>query len=838
MSQRIFKTSYLRILLTAIVPILGVVAIVGSGGGSGGGGGGGGTPPAPTLTSIAVTPAMPTIVLGNNQQFVATGSYSDGSSQVVTASATWTSTDVGVATIDATGLAVSVSQGTTSIAASLNAVSGSTTLTVDAAALASLSVTPANVTLDYTGATQQFVATGTYTNQSTADLTDSVTWSSSDTGVAVVGPDGFASIVGQSGSATIRAETGAINGTTTLGVRTATVSGEVTFPASDMGWQPSLYTYLAEGGGTVRVQGSNVSTDITPVSATTGTFDLSGVPWGDVTLVFDEGENYDAFTQSSKRLSINVNNSTVSGADFSFTYHWEELAGYPAPWGTLTNQGTITPWRAHFVSPDIAFIQFRIREVPERIELYRTTDGGQGWTRIGQWTFDQAAWDTGSWPYPLWELDFYFLDANRGFVHATTPGIPCDVGVHVFYTTDGGQIWNTTTLPLTPTGYHARTRAYARIGGDHVIMAGSVGCGVQGYNAGFYDAVWESTNAGADWSLVWHSVVNEAGGIIGVDANANGRAVAYRDNQIQQFLLRDTQGVWASQGAGIINSGLRDIAMVNDTAWIGSYLGAVPSGLYRSEDAGLSWERVSDAIPQDFDFATLLKGFAQAGGPAYVTYDAGASWRYQSAGGAVWPGVMDIWAFSRNEAAWAETGFGDPNQTDQLFTYVEPWQANVEIRENVALDDMDVARGATDIPIGSYMVVSHGPVPVDMAQLPLDASGSGNDATDVTAVRLWWDVNADGAVDAGDSLLSSAVFSADDGALDLATGTAGQLEQLNPVYLLVTLDLSNAGGYSGTYRASLDIGSVLAEETDTGNAVVVSAPSNFVVTPRTITVLP
>jgi len=830
MNHRTSQFSVFRLFAVAAIASLGIVGVIGSGGG-GGGGGGGNNPPAPFLTSLAVTPSTPTIVIGATQQFTATGGYSDGANQDLTATANWSSSDVAVATIDAAGFATSAGQGSSTITATVGGISGTATLTVDPASLVSISVTPASPILNYRGATQQFVATGTYSNQATANLTDSVSWSSSDTSVAEIGSDGMASVVAISGSTTIGAESSGITGTTTLSVRTATISGEVTFPASDMGWQPSMYNYLAEGGGTVRVQGSNVSADVTPVNATTGTFDIAGVPWGDVTLMFEEGENYDVFTQSSKRLSVNVNSNAISGADFSFDYHWEELAGYPAPWGTVPE------WQAHFVSPDIAFVQFRIREEPEQIELYRTTDRGQNWTRIGQWIFDQAAWETGTWPYPLWDLDFYFLDANRGFVHATTPGIPCDVGTHYFYTNDGGQTWNTTTLPLTPTGYHARTRAYTRIGDDHVIMVGSVGCGVQGYNSGFYDAVWESANAGADWLLVWHSVRDEAGGIIGVDANADGRAVAYRDNQIQQFLLRDTQGVWASQGAGIVNNGLRDIAMVNDTAWIASYLGAVPSGTYRSEDAGLSWQHVSDAVPQDFDFATQLKGFMQAGGPAYVTYDSGASWRYQSAGGAVWPGNMDIWAFSRVDAAWAETGFGDPNQTSQLFTYVEPREANIEIRENVGLDDTDVARGATDVPMASLLVMSNGPEAVDITSLTLDASGSGNDAADVTAVRLWWDRNGDGIVDSGDEVLSTSTFNDDNGSVSLPMVAAGQVEQLNPVYLLVTLDLSNAGGYSGSYRVSLDIANVTAEDAVTGNPVVVSAPTDFAITPRTVTVM-
>src|SRR5271166_3028834 len=43
------------------------------------------------LVSIAVTPANPSIAAGKQQQFTATGTYSDGSHQDLTSSATWTS---------------------------------------------------------------------------------------------------------------------------------------------------------------------------------------------------------------------------------------------------------------------------------------------------------------------------------------------------------------------------------------------------------------------------------------------------------------------------------------------------------------------------------------------------------------------------------------------------------------------------------------------------------------------------------------------------------------------------------------------------------------------------
>ena len=91
--------------------------------------------PAPTLKSIAVTPTNSNIVIGATQQFTATGTYSDGSTQNITSQAAWTSSNTGVATINAAGLATGISTGATTISATLAGVVGSTTLTVQAAPL-------------------------------------------------------------------------------------------------------------------------------------------------------------------------------------------------------------------------------------------------------------------------------------------------------------------------------------------------------------------------------------------------------------------------------------------------------------------------------------------------------------------------------------------------------------------------------------------------------------------------------------------------------------------------------------------------------------------------------
>src|SRR5713101_7220067 len=85
---------------------------------------------AATLVSMAVAPANPSIPKGATEQFTVTGSYTDGSTQNLTNSATWTSLNPLVATISNSGLATGLAPGSTTIQAASGSVSGSTALTV------------------------------------------------------------------------------------------------------------------------------------------------------------------------------------------------------------------------------------------------------------------------------------------------------------------------------------------------------------------------------------------------------------------------------------------------------------------------------------------------------------------------------------------------------------------------------------------------------------------------------------------------------------------------------------------------------------------------------------
>jgi uncharacterized protein DUF3443/Big-like domain-containing protein len=172
------------------------------------------------LVSITLSPKSPSIAYGMSEPFTLTGNYSNKFSQTLTTAAVWNSSNTGVATFsNSTGVAATVTTGTTTVSASYGGFLQSTQLMVTPAALVSITVAPALSSI-ITG-TEQFTATGTYTDNTMQDLTTSVTWTSSDSDVAVVsnaaGSNGLVTSQA-SGTALIMARSGLVSGTGTLAV--------------------------------------------------------------------------------------------------------------------------------------------------------------------------------------------------------------------------------------------------------------------------------------------------------------------------------------------------------------------------------------------------------------------------------------------------------------------------------------------------------------------------------------------------------------------------------------------------------------------------------------------
>src|SRR5215813_6790600 len=135
-----------------------------------------------SLEALSINPSSATIALGTSTQLVATGTYTDKTTQDLTQLVKWEADQPGIVTVNASGVAVSKSVGNTAVSASLDGRSGSNQITVLSAALVAIIVRGQNASVPL-GSKEQFTAIGAYTDGTTIDLTNTVSWTSRPTGI-------------------------------------------------------------------------------------------------------------------------------------------------------------------------------------------------------------------------------------------------------------------------------------------------------------------------------------------------------------------------------------------------------------------------------------------------------------------------------------------------------------------------------------------------------------------------------------------------------------------------------------------------------------------------------
>ena len=165
---------------------------------------------------------------------------------------TWSSSEAGVAGVDATGLVTAAGNGTATITAATGSATGSATVVVEQEALA-LSLTPEDVAFRALGDTLRLLAEGTDANGHPVE----VTWSSSDAAVATVDPSGLVTAAGN-GTATITATAGrtAAGAAVSVEQEVVALSG---LPAAD------TLLWYGEPGDTLRLLAEAVDANGHPV---------------------------------------------------------------------------------------------------------------------------------------------------------------------------------------------------------------------------------------------------------------------------------------------------------------------------------------------------------------------------------------------------------------------------------------------------------------------------------------------------------------------------------------------------------------------------------------------
>jgi len=264
------------------------------------------------LVAITIRPSAPSIALGTATQLTATGTYTDRSTQNITTSVEWGSSQPNIAIVSSAGLSVSRSIGTASITATSGSVNASCQLNVLQAALVSISVGQDRSTVPL-GATAHFKAQGTYTDGSTQDVTNSVAWSSSPAGLVSVKPSGLATGT-RIGTATVNAMSGAIAGGSSLTVSPAALTsiavtfGKAAIPLGTVQQLTATGTYsdgstqnitssvawTSSPGGVIAVNAAGLATGMKLGTASvnaasgaitgTGTLTVSGAPLSSIAV--------------------------------------------------------------------------------------------------------------------------------------------------------------------------------------------------------------------------------------------------------------------------------------------------------------------------------------------------------------------------------------------------------------------------------------------------------------------------------------------------------------------------------------------------------------------------
>jgi len=182
------------------------------------------------LTSLALSPANPSVPINTTQQMTAIGTYSDGSSRDLTELVTWSSSTIANASVDLTGLVKGVAAGSATITATLGSVTQSTSVTVTAPTVTGISVTPDDITLPI-GISEQYTASAIYSDGSIQDLVSGVTWTSSDSTVATIDNNGLAAVLA-AGTTTITATVGSFSDSSTITVVPAQLLSITLSPAT------------------------------------------------------------------------------------------------------------------------------------------------------------------------------------------------------------------------------------------------------------------------------------------------------------------------------------------------------------------------------------------------------------------------------------------------------------------------------------------------------------------------------------------------------------------------------------------------------------------------------
>ncbi len=299
------------------------------------------------VRSVVVTPANDTITQGGTVQLTATPKDSVGNT-LTGRTATWSSSNAGVAKVSTTGLVTGVAPGTTAIFATIGGVQGNATVTIRQIPVGSVTITPAVDTVSVSSQRQLSVVVKDSIGNTLNS--PSVTWSSSNSGVAFVNGSGLVLGVG-TGTARIIAQSGTKADTNTTVVVTAQVAHVTINPAGPSsvvaGQSLKLQATLTDAnnnalpGQAVTWSSSAPGTaTVTAGAATTGgpdTATATGVAAGPVTITATAANNVSDTLQLTVTPSVTGISLTPNPVNVHVAFTQQVSAQVFGPSGQITN---------------------------------------------------------------------------------------------------------------------------------------------------------------------------------------------------------------------------------------------------------------------------------------------------------------------------------------------------------------------------------------------------------------------------------------------------------------------------------------------------------------------
>lgn len=228
--------------------------------------------------------------------------------------------------------------------------------------------------------------------------------------------------------------------------------------------------------------------------------------------------------------------------------------------------------------------------------LFRSEDGGRTWQ-------EQPALQTlpskPTWSFPPrpWTHHVRWIEPDATVADRIFVGI--ELG-GVMRSLDGGQTWEDRKPGSQHDCHTLRTHPLA----PGLIYEAAGGGFAESHDGG---ATWQGDDRGRSHHYLWGLAVDPADPATVVVSASPGPGAAHNNQYAQATLYRRSNGsTWQPVQTGLpAPQGTRAYVLATNPAEPGVFYAATRSDLYRSPDAGVSWERLSIAWPAGVRFSTV-----------------------------------------------------------------------------------------------------------------------------------------------------------------------------------------------------------------------------------------